>query len=532
MPGDDRTSPLTDYRVERDTYDELFAADDRPRDHAARMLAGLESLGRDELMAAGDRRDAIFMQQGITFALVGDSGAALDRPFPLDLVPRIIPADEWARIASGLVQRIRALNSFCDDVYHDREIVKAGLVPWSLVVTRSAFARSAHHIRPPAGIYCHVSGCDLVRDRDGSWKVLEDNVRTPSGVSYVMENRRAMRRLVPRLFRGYNVLPVDDYPLTLLDALKSTAPAAGESPTVVVWTPGTYNSAYFEHAYLARQMGVELVEASDLIVRDSAVHITTTSGLSRVHTIYRRIDDEYIDPLEFRADSLLGIPGLMRAYRAGNVAIANAVGSGVADDKAIYPYVPDMIRFYLSEEPILDNVPTFHMSDLEHLEWAVGRLDQMVVKPTSESGGSGVFIGPTATDAEIAAQTRLLRADPHKWIAQDVVRLSTVPTVQPDGTLAPRFVDLRPFAVFGETVSVLPGGLTRVALQEGQMIVNSSKGGGSKDTWVLDRTRPGARVPVEGDRNAPLTNGGRRPPMAGWLSQQQQQQQAQRQRGG
>lgn len=523
MAPDPAPRLFEDYAVDPATYDELFATSGTPRQHADRLLTGLASLGRERLIAAGDRRDAVFMQQGITFALVGDEGAARDRPFPLDLVPRIIPADEWETIAAGLIQRIRALNAFCDDVYHQREIVAAGIVPWGLIVTRSAFSRAAHNITPPKGIYCHVSGCDLVRDADGTWKVLEDNVRTPSGVSYVMENRRAMQRFVPRLFGGYNVKPVDDYPLTLLDALKSTAPTASAEPTVVVWTPGTFNSAYFEHAYLARQMGVELVEASDLVVRDNACYMTTTSGLSRVHVIYRRIDDAFIDPLEFRADSLLGIPGLMRAYRAGNVAIANAVGSGVADDKAIYPYVPEMIRFYLGEEPILDNVTTYHMSDPDKLAWAVEHLHELVVKPTSESGGTGVFIGPTATKDERIVQERLMRADPRRWIAQEVVRLSTVPTVQPDGTIAPRFVDLRPFAVFGETISVLPGGLTRVALEEGQMIVNSSKGGGSKDTWVLDEAPPIPRPLAGQDRNPPVPEG--RPPMSDWSSQQEQQQQ-------
>jgi uncharacterized circularly permuted ATP-grasp superfamily protein len=521
-------TPTTDpkafdgYAPEGASYDEMFSAPGVARDHVGRLVDDLEALGRDRLVAAGDRRDAIFMQQGITFALVGEGGAARDRPFPLDLVPRVIPADEWAGIEAGLIQRIRALNTFCDDIYHDRNIVREGIVPWSLVVSRTAFARAAHGIRPPSGVYCHVSGCDLVRDLDGTWKVLEDNVRTPSGVSYVLENRRAMRRLVPRLFRGQRVRPVDEYPAVLLAALRAAAPAGDEHPTVVVWTPGTYNSAYFEHAYLARQMGVELVEASDLVVRDNACYIGTTSGLSRVHTIYRRIDDAFLDPLEFRPDSLLGIPGLMRAYRAGNVAIANAVGTGVADDKAVYPYVPEMIRFYLGEEPILTNVATYQMSDPEMLEWAIGRLDRLVVKPTAESGGTGVFIGPVATDAQIAHQADLLRAEPRRWIAQDVVRLSTVPTVQPDGTLEPRHVDLRPFAVFGEEISVIPGGLTRVALPAGEMIVNSSNGGGSKDTWVLE-DEPGRAGTTPAAMLSPPPLPGLR--TAGWVSQQQQQQQ-------
>ena len=510
------------YRPDEGGYDELFADSGESRPHARKLIDGLESLGRERLIAAGDRRDAIFMQQGITFALVGEGGAARDRPFPLDLVPRIIPGDEWTMIERGLIQRIRALNAFCDDIYHRREIVNAGLVPWALVVSRTAFARPAHGISPPKGVYCHVSGCDLVRDADGTWKVLEDNVRTPSGVSYVLENRRAMRRLVPRLFLDHRVRRVDDYPALLLAALRDAAPAGGEYPTVVVWTPGTYNSAYFEHAYLARQMGVELVEASDLVVRDNVCYMATTSGPARVHTIYRRIDDAFLDPLEFRSDSMLGIPGLMRAYRAGNVAIANAVGTGVADDKAIYPYVPEMIRFYLGEKPILQNVATYHMTDPDQLAWALDNLERLVVKPTSESGGSGVFIGPAASDAEIAAQTARLRSAPERWIAQDLVRLSTVPTVQADGTLEPRHVDLRPFAVFGDDVSVIPGGLTRVALPAGEMIVNSSRGGGSKDTWVLE----GPAAASDPEAPQPLSP----PPLpglrtGGWVEQERQQQQ-------
>ena len=406
-------------------------------------------------------------------------------------------------IKRGLAQRIRALDRFVDDVYHGREIVHDGVVPWELIVSRSAFARAAHGIRPPGGVYCHVSGCDLVRDADGAWKVLEDNVRTPSGISYVLENRVAMLRLLPRLFGGYRVRPVDHYPALLANALRQVAPTESEEEaTVVVWTPGPFNSAYFEHAFLARQMGVELVEASDLVVRDAVCYIRTTTGLQRVHAIYRRIDDDFMDPLEFRPDSMLGVPGLMRAYRAGTVAIVNAVGTGVADDKAIYHYVPSMIRYYLGEDPILENVTTYLMADAEQRRFVLERLGEMVVKPTSESGGKGVFIGPTATDEEIARQADAVRREPERWIAQELVRLSTCPTAAPDGSLAPRHVDLRPFAVFGEDIHIVPGGLTRVALREGSMIVNSSQGGGSKDTWVLEDSGDGA---VDG----------RRPPRSG-----------------
>jgi uncharacterized circularly permuted ATP-grasp superfamily protein len=469
-------------------YDEVYATDGA-RPHTAALAAALERLGADELAATGQRRDAIFLQQGITFDAGGPEveGPVRDRPFPLDLVPRIIPADEWRTIKRGLAQRIRALNRFIDDVYHQREIVHDGVVPWELIVSRSAFARAAHGIRPPGGVYCHISGCDLVRDGDSTWKVLEDNVRTPSGISYVLENRVAMTRLMPRLFSDYRVRAVDQYPALLRSALQEVAPTEGEEDaTVVVWTPGPFNSAYFEHAFLARQMGVELVEASDLVVRDGVCSIRTTNGLQRVHAIYRRIDDEFIDPLEFDPDTLLGVPGLMRAYRAGTLAIVNAVGCGVADDKAIYHYVPDMIRYYLAEEPILANVKTYLLDDLDERREVLARLDELVVKPTSESGGKGVFIGPTATREEIERQADMVRREPERWIAQELVRLSTCPTAMPDGSLEPRHVDLRPFAVFGEEIHIVPGGLTRVALREGSMIVNSSQGGGSKDTWVLE----------------------------------------------
>jgi uncharacterized circularly permuted ATP-grasp superfamily protein len=513
-------------------YDEMVAEDGEPRRHAHTLVEGLEALGPDALVAAGRRRDAIFMQQGITFDAAGPDAEGVggnqirDRPFPLDLVPRIIPAAEWNTIKRGLAQRIRALNHFVDDVYHAREIVHDGLVPWELIVSRAAFARAAHGIRPPGGVYCHVSGCDLVRDADGTWKVLEDNVRTPSGISYVLENRVAMTRLLPGLFAHYHVRPVDHYPALLRTALEEVAPTGGEEEaTVVVWTPGPFNPAYFEHAFLARQMGVELVEASDLVVRDAVCHMRTTHGLQRVHAIYRRIDDAFMDPLEFRPDSLLGVPGLMRAYRAGTVAIVNAVGTGVADDKAIYHYVPDMIRYYLGEEPILANVPTYLMSDPDQRAWALERLDEIVVKPTGESGGKGVFIGPQASAEERERQAQAIVRAPERWIAQELVRLSTCPTATPDGTLAPRHVDLRPFAVFGEDIRIVPGGLTRVALREGSMIVNSSQGGGSKDTWVLEddaERSDGDQRPASTwspPRMPGLSQGGE------WSGQQQQQQQ-------
>jgi uncharacterized circularly permuted ATP-grasp superfamily protein len=518
------TDPIEGYRVPTGCCDELVGPDGTPRPHAGSLIATLQRLGPEALEAAGRRRDTIFMQQGITFEVAGLDGERRDRAWPLDLVPRVLPADEWTTIKRGLAQRIRALNAFVDDVYHAHEIVRAGIVPWSLIVSRPSFARPVHGVRAPGGVYCHVSGCDLVRGGDGRWQVLEDNVRTPSGISYVLENRLAMTRLLPELFEGHRIRGVDHYPSLLLDALRAVAPAGDGHPTVVVWTPGPLNAAYFEHAFLARQMGVELVEAGDLVVRDAVCYMRTTAGLQRVHTIYRRLDDDFIDPLEFRPDSLLGVPGLVRAYRAGSVAIANAVGTGVADDKAIYHYVPEMITFYLSEEPILDNVPTYLLTDEKTRQQVLGRLEQLVVKPTSESGGKGVFIGPQASSAEREHQARLIEADPERFIAQELVHLSTVPTETGDGRLAPRHVDLRPFAVFGDEIRIVPGGLTRVALEEGSMIVNSSQGGGSKDTWVLD----------DGQSTTDLAPGPlptHRPPRlpdvryGGWHGQQQQQQQ-------
>ena len=515
------------YAIPDGCRDELLDAGGRPLSHARSLMAALDRLGPEALSAAGHRRDAIFMQQGITFEVAGSDGERRDRAWPLDLVPRVLTSAEWTIIKRGLAQRIRALNAFVDDVYHAHEIVQAGIVPWSLIVSRKEFARPVHGVRAPGGVYCHVCGCDLVRDGEGRWRVLEDNVRTPSGISYVLENRLAMTRLVPELFAGHRVRPVDQYPTLLLDALRAVAPAAENEPTVVLWTPGAMNSAYFEHAFLARQMGVELVEPTDLIVRDAICYMRTTAGLQRVHTIYRRIDDSFIDPLEFRPDSLLGVPGLVRAYRAGTVAIANAIGTGVADDKAIYHFVPEMIRFYLAEEPILENVPTYLLSNESERAHVLDRLAQVVVKPTSESGGKGVFIGPQATRAELEQQTRMIEDDPSRWIAQELVHLSTAPTEIGDGHLEPRHVDLRPFAVFGEEIRIVPGGLTRVALQAGSMIVNSSAGGGSKDTWVLDDgddTDPGGGR----DSNLPPYRPPRLPDVrygGTWSNQSQQQQQ-------
>jgi uncharacterized circularly permuted ATP-grasp superfamily protein len=517
------TADLPEYHVPPGCWDELIDLDGTPRGHASHLMAALTRLGPERLRDAGRRRDTIFMEQGITFEVPGSDGERRDRAWPLDLVPRVIPAAEWTVIKRGLAQRIRALNTFVDDVYHAHEIVQAGIVPWSLVVSRPSFARPVHGVRPPGGVYCHVSGCDLVRDGSGHWRVLEDNVRTPSGISYVIENRLAMTRLMPELFEGHRIRAVDHYPSLLRESLEAVAPGVDGDATLALWTPGPMNSAYFEHAFLARQMGIELVESDDLVVRDAICYMRTTTGLQRVHAIYRRIDDDYIDPVDFRPDSLLGVPGLVRAYRAGTVAIANAVGTGVADDKAIYHFVPEMIRFYLGEEPILENVPTYLLSDPVVRRQVLQRLAELVVKPTSESGGKGVFIGPQASTAELEHQARLIESQPERYIAQELVHLSTAPTDTGGGRLEPRHVDLRPFAVFGDEIRIVPGGLTRVALKAGSMIVNSSQGGGSKDTWVLDDD---AAADL-----APGTLPAQRPPRlpdvryGGWHSQSQQQQQ-------
>ncbi|HTZ64128.1 MAG TPA: circularly permuted type 2 ATP-grasp protein [Solirubrobacteraceae bacterium] len=522
---------IAEYRPRAPFLDELFEAAGSPRPAADALIRELHRLGPDGLLEAGRRRDAVFMQQGITFETSNESGLSHERPFPLDLIPRVLSGEEWRQIKRGLAQRIRALNHFVDDVYHAREIVREGLVPWRLVAACSHFARAVHGIRPPGGVYTHVAGCDLVRHSDGSWKVIEDNVRIPSGISYVLENRAAMAQLLPELFSSYRVRRVDHYPQLLLRALRAVAPSAESEATVVVWTPGPANSAYFEHAFLARQMGVELVEASDLVVRDDVLYMRTTRGLERVHAVYRRLDDDFVDPLEFRPDSLLGVPGLVRAYRAGSVAVANALGTGVADDKAIYCFVPEMIRFYLAEEPILDNVRTYLLADPEVRAHVLAHLDELVVKPTGESGGKGVMIGSCASELEVARTRQLIEAHPDGWIAQDLVHLSTVPTVGADGRLRPCHVDLRPFAVFGERIDIVPGGLTRVALEDGSMIVNSSRGGGSKDTWVLedeqDTDRAGANGFPVADTLPPALPDLR---YGEWTGQQQQQQQQQQQR--
>jgi len=404
---------------------------------------------------------------------------------PFDLIPRIIPRDEWAMLERGLKQRVTALNAFLEDIYHDQRILAEGRVPRERVLGNAQYRPDMRGMDVKGGIYAHIAGVDIVRAGQGEYYVLEDNLRVPSGVSYMLENRKMMMRLFPELFATQSVRPVQHYPDLLLENLRAVAPDGGDRPTVAVLTPGPYNSAYFEHSFLAQQMGVELVEGADLFIRDDTVYMRTTRGPQRVHVIYRRVDDDFLDPRAFRADSMLGVPGLFSAYRAGRVTLANAIGTGVADDKSIYPYVPEMIRFYLDEEPVLNNVETFRCYLKEHRDYVLEHLDELVVKEVHGAGGYGMLIGPTSTAAEREAFRQRILAAPEKYIAQPTLALSTCPTFVESG-VAPRHIDLRPYVLSGKTVNLVPGGLTRVALTEGSLVVNSSQGGGTKDTWVLD----------------------------------------------
>ncbi|MBI1376565.1 MAG: circularly permuted type 2 ATP-grasp protein [Frankiales bacterium] len=472
----------------RPAYDEMLDGEGRPRPGLRTVVEVLESLGPEGLAERARLRDAYLDRQGITFSLSGR-----ERPLPLDLVPRVVGAEEWDRVDAGIRQRIKALELFLTDVYGPGEVLRDGIVPRRLVTSSSHYHRAAFGLVPPNGVRIAVAGIDLIRDEQGEFRVLEDNLRSPSGVSYVLENRRTLAHVLPEVFAGQQVRSVAEYPERLLDALRAAAPSDVSDPTVAVLTPGVHNSAHFEHAFLARSMGAELVEGRDLFCRDDRLWMRTVRGARPIHVVYRRIDDEYLDPVHFHPESLLGVPGLLNAARAGNVAIANAVGNGVADDKAVYTYVPDMIEYYLGERPLLPNVETYDLGDPDQRSFVLERLDRMVVKPVDGSGGYGLTIGTTATDAQLAVVADNIRADPRDWIAQPIVTLSTCPTVIGEHSLESRHVDLRPFAVNdGDDVYVLPGGLTRVALPEGSLVVNSSQGGGSKDTWVLD----------EGDRGA------------------------------
>ncbi len=483
---------ISDYDPEG-FYDEWMSAPGTPRPEATLLVRMLESLPPGELQRRQLAAERAFLLMGITFAVYGHRDGA-EKVWPFDLLPRLIIMDEWERIDRGLRQRIQALNLFLNDIYHAQRIVRAGVIPESVIRTAKSFRPECIGLRPPAGIWAHITGTDLVRDRDGRMYVLEDNLRCPSGVSYVLENRQVMKRTFPQVFQASRVLPVDDYPARLLDTLQFVAPLAARNPRVAVLTPGVYNSAYFEHSFLARQMGVELVEGRDLHVESGRVVMKTTRGLERVDVIYRRIDDDFLDPRVFRPDSMLGVPGLMKAYMEGKVTLVNAPGTGVADDKVVYAYVPKMIKYYLGEEPILPNVPTYLCWEPKDLEYVLGHLEELVVKAANESGGYGMLIGPHSTKEQRAEFAEKIKAAPRNYIAQPTLGLSRVPTLV-DGKLEGRHVDLRPYILYGREIYVQPGGLTRVALKKGSLVVNSSQGGGSKDTWVLPAPPPQA---VEG----------------------------------
>jgi uncharacterized circularly permuted ATP-grasp superfamily protein len=465
-------------------YDEMFEAPGRPRPHYQRLFRRLSELSREDFDERIRLADIAFLYQGITFT-VYSTQEGIERIFPFDLIPRIITQAEWRMLEQGLRQRVTALNMFVHDVYHDQRILREGVIPADLVLGAQGFCELMVGVEPPGGVYIHIVGSDLVRDQHGRYIVLEDNGRSPSGVSYVLENRAAMKRSFPRLFERSGVLPVEHYPQALLETLRAVAPRGVEQPTVALLTPGVYNSAYFEHSFLARQMGVELVEGRDLVAYENRIWMRTTRGLQPVDVIYRRIDDAFLDPLAFNPDSMLGCAGLFNAYRAGRVTLANAIGTGVADDKAIYAFVPAMIRFYLSEEPLLDSVPTYRADDPSDRAYILEHLDELVVKSVNESGGYGMLVGPHASATERAAFAEKIREQPRNFIAQPTLALSRHPAFV-DGVFEGRHVDFRPYILSGSEITIVPGGLTRVALRKGSLVVNSSQGGGSKDTWVLD----------------------------------------------
>ncbi|WP_111656963.1 circularly permuted type 2 ATP-grasp protein [Isoalcanivorax indicus] len=463
-------------------YDEMFSAPGAAQPHYAAYWRWLEGVSMDTIERKRKEADLLFHRVGITFNVYG-AEEGTERLIPFDSVPRIIPASEWGMLERGLLQRVQALNLFLRDIYHEQAIVRAGRIPARQVFANAHYQPCMQGIDLPNDVYAHIAGVDLIRNNDGDYYVLEDNLRTPSGVSYMIENRRMMMRLYPELFARHRVAPVDHYPALLHEMLEQSCHVT--NPCVVLLTPGRYNSAYFEHAFLARQMGIELVEGADLFTRDGVVYMRTTAGPQRVDVIYRRIDDDFLDPLAFNPDSMLGVPGLLSAYREGNVVLANAIGTGVADDKSIYPYVPDMIRFYLDEEPILKNVPTWLCREPQDLSHVLAHLDELVVKEVHGAGGYGMLIGPASTREQIARFREQLLAAPENYIAQPTLSLSTCPVFVEEG-IAPRHIDLRPFVLSGREVRLVPGGLTRVAMKEGSLVVNSSQGGGTKDTWVLE----------------------------------------------
>ncbi|MGG6265180.1 circularly permuted type 2 ATP-grasp protein [Leptolyngbya sp. AN03gr2] len=464
-------------------YDELFDAPGSPRSEVAPLIERINSLSIEEIQHRQQAAQIALFKMGVTFNVYSDSQGT-EKIFPFDILPRTIAASEWQSLEKGLKQRILALNHFLADVYGDQKIVRDGVIPADILYSSKGFLKACKDLKPPKGIWSHISGMDLVRDRDGQWYVLEDNLRCPSGVSYVLEGRRIMKSTLPLVFDRMQIQPVEEYPSQLLETLLNLAPDYIDDPTVVLLTPGIYNSAYFEHSYLAQQMGVELVEGRDLVVSDGYLQMRTTKGLKRVDVIYRRIDDEFIDPLVFRPDSLLGIPGLMEVYRSGRLGLANALGTGVADDKVIYAYVPEMIRYYLGEDAILSNVPTYLCWEPSQLDHVLANLDKLVVKAANESGGYGMLIGTQSTQAEREAFAAKIKAAPRNYIAQPTLCLSRVPALMGD-EFEGCHVDLRPYILFGEDIYVTPGGLTRVALKRGSLVVNSSQGGGYKDTWVV-----------------------------------------------
>jgi uncharacterized circularly permuted ATP-grasp superfamily protein len=475
------------YAVRPGYYDGMMAADGLPHPSCAALAQSLLHLGLEGLQAVQREAELSLLNQGITFTVYADERGT-EKIFPLDVIPRVITASRWHRLEEGLHQRLRALNLFLRDLYGEQRILQDGVVPTDLVVNSPHFCRAMMGARVPGNVFIHVSGTDLIEDEHGTPLVLEDNLRVPSGVSYVIENRIVMSRVLPDLLQRYRVRRVDDYPLLLLSALRSVANS--EHPVIAILTPGLYNSAYFEHSFLAAQMGIQLVEGRDLVVDEDMLYMKTTAGLRRIDVLYRRVDDDFLDPVAFRSDSMLGVPGLMNAYRAGNIVLANAPGAGVVDDKAMYAYIPRVIQYYLSEEPILGQVPTYLCREPKDLAYVLEHLDQLVLKPTDGSGGYGLLIGSDATKSELEEARSAIRAAPQRFIAQPIQRLSTLPTLCKNdqaASVAPRHVDLRPFAIYGagDRIDVLPGGLTRVALREGGLIVNSSQGGGSKDTWVL-----------------------------------------------
>ena len=473
---------LRNYLID-ETYDEMFAADGAVREHYLRVLETFTSLPADEIRRRKNSADVSFLNQGITFTVYGDEEGT-ERIFPYDLLPRVITGTEWSLIERGLTQRITALNLFLRDVYHEGHILSDGIVPREVVYSCRQFRRQMRGLQVPRNVYIAVVGSDVMRLSDGDFVVLEDNLRVPSGVSYMLTNRVVMKQLFPLLFRSCGVQPIEHYSQLLLSTLRSLAPEGRPEPTIVVLSPGVFNSAYFEHSFLARQMGVELVEGRDLLTHDNIVYMRTTVGLRRVDVIYRRVDDDFIDPLAFRSDSVLGVAGLFNAYRAGNVTLANALGTGVADDKAVYAYVPKIIRYYLDQDPILNNVDTYHLTDSVQRQHVLQNLDKMVVKAVGESGGYGMLIGPQSTAQQRDEFGRRIAADPRNYIAQPTMQFSRAPCLM-DGGFEPRHVDLRPYILYGDKVTIVPGGLTRVALRKGSLVVNSSQGGGSKDTWVL-----------------------------------------------